>query len=302
MVQASLVTVEPAALQRVEITDLLWRCDPDTDRRLPVRAGDVVARLEASGQQRAARLVGSLPERAGILDERAVDALMVRVHCELQRLSEELQLPRRLAETLRSWTGRLLEQCAGSPVRVVDVGCGIGYALRWLAAHDALPTRVELVGVDMNHTLVRHATRLADAERLPCRFVSGDAFAPGIAIDDPTRTIVISTGLLHHLAVEELTNFFAAQQRLRVIAFAHWDLTPSAWATTGAWVFHRARMREAVSRHDGVLSARRAHTAATLLAAADEGAPGYRLACSDPPRWRPPVTDVLRPITGLATR
>lgn len=138
---------------------------------------------------------------------------------------------------------------------------------------------IELVGVDFDETLVDSATRLAAAETVACRFVAGDALQPGTAIEDGARTIVISSRLLHHLSTTELADFFAAQQRLGVAAFAHWDLDPSRFATLGAWIFHRARMREAVSRHDGVLFAR-AHPAAILLDAAHAGAADYRASCT----------------------
>src|SRR5208282_6008718 len=46
------------------------------------------------------------------------------------------------------------------PLRVVDVGCGIGYNIRWLAAHTTLPSeRVELTGVDLNSGLIHEANR-----------------------------------------------------------------------------------------------------------------------------------------------
>lgn len=283
----------------VELTDLLWDCDAVTGERRLVDLEAMVARLEASGQRRAARIARSLPSNGGFLDEEAVDALMLRVHCELQRLGEELQLPRRLAETLRAWARPLLEVQPLAPVRVVDVGCGLGYVTRWLAAHQVLGPGVELVGVDLNSVLTGHAADLARAEGLDCRFVAGDAFAAGVAVDDPARTIMISSGVLHHFPAQDLASFFAAQQRLAVAAFAHWDLDSSGWTTAGAWVFHQARMRESVSRHDGVLSARRAHSAQTLLGAAHAGAPGYDVKCVEGPRWRPALSDVLRPISGM---
>jgi SAM-dependent methyltransferase len=233
-----------------------------------------------------------------VLDQAAVDALLVRVHCELQRLGEELQLPRRVAEMLSAWLTPLLVDGCG-PVRVVDVGCGLGYVVRWLAAHQVLGRDVELVGVDLNPVLVDRATRLARVEGLACEFIAGDAFAAGVAVQNPARTVVISTGLLHHLTVEDLPGFFEAQQRLEVAGFAHWDIDPSRWATVGAWVFHRARMREPVSRHDGVLSARRAHPGTVLAAAGARAAPDYSVRCVDGPRWRPALWQVLRPVTGL---
>ena len=201
---------------------------------------------------------------------------------------------------MRAWLGPLLAQDRSEPVRLVDVGCGVGHVVRWLAATGVLGPRVELVGVDLNSTLVRHAGLLAEREGLRCRFVTGDAFTPGLAVEHAPRTVVISTGMLHHIAAEELQAFFAAQQQLGVAAFAHWDIDPSRWATVGAWVFHRARMREAVSRHDGLLSARRAYPAAVLECAARAGVPDHALVCTDAPRWRPSLVDVLRPVSGAA--
>jgi len=282
----------------VEITDLLWHYDPLTGGRVPVERAAVVTRLNASGQRRAARIVGRLANDGRYIDHAECDATLVRIHCELQRLGEELQLGRRIAATLTPWVRALREERPRLPVRIVDVGCGIGYAIRWLAAHRALGEGVELFGVDLNEALVGHDTRLAEAERLSCQFVAGDALAPGAAVGDGQQTIVISSGLVHHLSAKELPGFFAAQQRLGVAAFAHWDVDPSPWSTLGAWVFHRARMREPISRHDGVLSVRRAHTSATLLGAARSGAADYETRCTDAPRWRPRFTEVLRPITG----
>ncbi|GAA3345995.1 hypothetical protein GCM10020358_55280 [Amorphoplanes nipponensis] len=272
-----------------ELTDLLSTGEP-------VSRDALVAQLRAGGQRRAARIAARLPVRGGVLVGAEIDALLIRVHCELQRLGEELQLPRRVAE----WIVRFRAGRPATPLRVVDVGCGLGYVVRWLAAYEMLGPGVELVGVDLNRALVTRAAELAAAERLRCRFIAGDALAPGVAGNDGVSTVVISSGLLHHLSTAELPAFFAAQRALGVAAFAHWDIDPGPWTTLGARVFHRARMREPVSRHDGVLSARRAHPAGVLLAAARAGAPDYRPACADGPRWWPRLSDVLRPVTGIA--
>jgi len=213
---------------RVEITDLLW-CRDEHRLRQPVLRSQVVARLEASGQRRAARIVARMPASDDVLDPEHVDVLAVRVHCELQRLAEELQFGRRVAALLRPEVQRLREQAPG-PVRVVDVGCGLGFLVRSLAHEQALGPGVELVGVDLNDALVDEAARLAVVERLDCRFVHGDAFTPGTAVDDGARTLVISTGLLHHLTSEQLVTFFRAQSDLGAAVFAHWDIAPCVWA------------------------------------------------------------------------
>jgi hypothetical protein len=134
---------------------------------------------------------------------------------------------------------------------------------------------------------------------LRCRFTHGDAFEPGAVVGDGARTVVISSGLMHHLPQPRLAGFFAAQARLGVAAFAHWDIAPCRWSALGAWLFHLARMREPVSRHDGVLSARRAHPAPILEAAARAGAPDYEARVLEGARWHPRALDVLRPIVGI---
>jgi len=114
----------------LEITDLLWSLDTD-GALLPVLQGDVVRHLAGRGQRRAARIVSQMPAIHGVLDQGYVDALGVRVHCELQRLGEELQFGRRLAALLSPIVADLRRSC-DSPVRVVDVGVVSGSSCaRW---------------------------------------------------------------------------------------------------------------------------------------------------------------------------
>src|SRR5215831_2647796 len=180
-----------------EITDLLWSIDADGMRQAVSKA-DVLHRLRAQRQGRAARIVSAMPSAHGILDPGYVDALGFRVHCELQRLGEELQLARRVAASLSPLIERVRLRSTG-PVRIVDIGCGLGFIVRAMAASWALGPDVELVGVDLNPSLVAEAGRLATQEGLTCRFEQGDALEPELAIQDGARCIVISSGFLHHL-------------------------------------------------------------------------------------------------------
>ena len=123
----------------------------------------------------------------------------MRVHCELQRLGEELQFGHRVAALLVPLVAGLREAGGGRPVWVVDVGCGLGYVVRWLAATAALGSGVELVGVDLNPVLVEEAGKLAGREGLRCSFIQENAFELGALVEDSGRTIVVSSGLMHHL-------------------------------------------------------------------------------------------------------
>ncbi|WP_126638010.1 class I SAM-dependent methyltransferase [Embleya hyalina] len=293
----------------LEVSDLIVDHHPGSLDRVPVARADVVATLRAAGQSRGARIAARLPVLdGGLLDPAYVDRRLVAVHTELQRLSEELRIPERLAHLL----GPLLTavrsaEDAPDRIRVVDIGCGLGHVVRWLAAHEVLGPDVEVVGADVHAALVAEATRLADDEGLPCRFTRANAFrldetapgtipTPGAAVR--AATVYISTGLLHHFRGPDLDTFFAAQATPDTVAFCHYDIAATRIAPFGAWLFHRARMRDPLGRHDGVASARRAHDDTTLLHAARAARPLVPL-IHEPTTRSNPLCTTLRPVLGI---
>ncbi|THA32799.1 class I SAM-dependent methyltransferase [Streptomyces sp. A1547] len=284
-------------MPHLEISDLITVTDPASGARLPVRRAEVVRRLREAGDPRAARIVAALPaDRDDVLDPHAVDRMMIGVHTELQRLSEELRIGERLVHVLRPLFAALRatagQRGPAEPLRLVDIGSGLGYLVRWLAATGALGPGVELVGVDLDAALVGEAERLARAEELDCRFVHGNAF------DLPeAATVYVSTGVLHHFRGPALAEFFRAQATSPALAFCHFDIAATRLAPIGAWVFHRARMRHPLGRHDGVASALRAHTDETLLSAA--AAPGIRPLLYEPRGLANPFCTTLRPVLGI---
>lgn len=254
-----------------EITDVLIE---DGQPRSAALRAVAVERLRAAGNVRGAAVVAAMPaDGDGRLDAAAVDRLYVAVHTEMQRMSEEFQHGARVRARLRPILAALARAGVPKPWRIVDVGCGIGFIVRWLAAHGGLGDGVELVGVDLDPVLVAEAGRLAAAEGLRCRFVHGDALAL-----DPPPTVCISMGVLHHLRGAALAGLFRAQAAAGVRAFLHHEFRPSRLSGAGAWFWHLLRMRHRVAWHDGVLSARRSYDAAALLAAVAAGAPGHRAA------------------------
>ncbi|WP_433917491.1 class I SAM-dependent methyltransferase [Streptomyces canus] len=281
-------------MHQLEISDLITAVDPRTGHRLPVRRAEVIQQLRASGDERAAGIVAGLPaDQDGVLDPHAVDRLLISVHTELQRLSEELRIGERLVDVLGPLFAAIRATARQSgPYCLVDVGCGLGYLVRWLAATNALGADVELIGVDLDATLVGEAERLAEAEGLNCRFVHGNAF------DLPkAATVYVSTGVLHHFRGPALAKFFHAQATSPAQAFCHFDIAATRLAPIGAWIFHRARMRHPLGRHDGVVSARRAHSDETLLRAAD--VPGIRPLLYEPRGAVNPFCTTLRPVIGV---
>lgn len=251
------------ARELLEISDLIVDFDPHTLERKPVEKQQVIDKLRTVGDRSAARIVERMPAVGGVLDVNYVDQLLVRVHCEMQRLSEEFQHGRRVQELLKSIVQALTAGGIHPPFPIVDIGCGTGYVVRWLAAHGGVDG-AELVGVDFNGALIAEANRLAQAERLNCRFEVANAFCMS-----PPATVYLSTGVIHHFRGDEaLENFFAQHDHPATMCFAHMDFQPTVLARPGAWLFHYVRMREPLAHHDGIISARRAHTASRLLQAA----------------------------------
>lgn len=281
----------------IELTDWIVSIDPVSLERRPVRVSDVEEIVSAAGDRVALRLLHGLPSTSGVLDEGLVDDLLVRVHSELSRLGQEFAQPMRLRSLLAPIVEEIRHLQPGVPIRVVDVGCGLGYAIRWLARYGDLGDDVELIGCDLNLSLITEARRLAALDCVRCRFEAADAFR----LDEPA-TIVTSSGVVHHFRDSNLEEFFASHDSSTVRAFVHFDVTPAhAWLRyIGAWVFHRSRMREPLSRHDGLVSAMRAHDDRTLATAAARGADWADVAIYGPVGCGSAFVNVMRPVIGLA--
>jgi SAM-dependent methyltransferase len=284
-----------------EISDLIIQHDPVTLERLPVRKDDVRAVFAKLGNRQAVKVIDALPERSGVLDTATIDRLFVVVHSEMQRLAEEFYHGARVWELLQAVIAAI--RAAGRPtgaaqnerIRVVDIGCGIGYTVRWLAARTPLAAQgVDLVGLDLNSALINEASRLARQENLPCRFVHGDAFSPANAAN-----IYLSTGVLHHFRGDDLASFFRRHELAETQAFLYFDFQPSFLAAPGSWFFHVVRMRTGLARHDGVLSAVRVHSAETLVSTARAASPGFASGMYGGKIWRTPLPRVFHTLVGI---
>ncbi|HVF45780.1 MAG TPA: class I SAM-dependent methyltransferase [Pyrinomonadaceae bacterium] len=283
--------------EQPEISDEIVAYDPSTLARVGVRKTEVERHFESVGNTRAVRIVRSIPEREGFLDPEAVDRLLVAVHCEMQSMSEEFQHGRRVLEILTPLLDAFESEgpnvTTGRRLRVVDLGCGTGYVVRWLAARGNLSQRAELIGADYNAALVAEARRLAGEEKLECSFVVANAFRLAEPAD-----VILSTGVVHHFRGRALTELFRQHEASPARAFVHFDFQPSPIAPLGSWLFHRVRMRQPLARHDGVLSAVRAHTGDELRAAAREGAPTFRASVYSNRLWGTPVPRAFHALVG----
>lgn len=278
-----------------EITDLIVQHDADTLQRLPVSKQSVVDAFSRFGNRKALRAVRALPENDGLLDEREIDALLLTVHWEMQRLAEEFYHGRRVWEVLKPLIAAVRNAGHRETLRIVDVGCGIGYTTRWLAARVPLAEHnVELIGIDLNSTLISEANRLAAAERLACQFVHGDAFSR-----EHSSHVFLSTGVIHHFRGDALPEFLRQHERPETMAFLHFDFQPWLLAPLGSLFFHNLRMRTAIARHDGVLSAARAYDAETLVGTARRAAPDFASGIYGAKIWGTPAPRVFHTLTGL---
>jgi SAM-dependent methyltransferase len=231
---------------------VLWQSDTLDIAAPHTSVSAMRERLLATGQHRAARLVSKIPAKGDRPDAAWIERATLAVHYELAALGAFLQVPHAMAATLAPLVARVREQANDQAIRVVDIGCGIGANLRHLAALSSLGPGVELVGIDSNPVVVDAAMALAQRENLNVTFRLGNAASLAQESEHPDRTLFISSGLLHHIGPAKLGEFFARHGELRLAAFAHFDVRPGFWARAGGWALHLTRMREPISRHEGL--------------------------------------------------
>jgi 2-polyprenyl-3-methyl-5-hydroxy-6-metoxy-1,4-benzoquinol methylase len=278
-----------------EITDLIVQHDSRSHQRLPVRKQELLEVFSRFRNRKAVRTVRALPEKDGVLDDREIDVLLLTVHWEMQRLAEEFYHGHRVWELLRRVVASIRQAGVHETLRIVDVGCGIGYTTRWLAANIPVAEyNLELVGVDLNSTLIGEANRLAAAERLPCQFLCRDAFSR-----EHSSHVFLSTGVIHHFRGDTLVEFLRRHDEPQTQAFLHFDFQPWFLAPLGSWFFHFLRMRTGIARHDGVLSAARAYDARTLTDAARAAIPRFAAGMYGAKIWNTPAPRVFHTLVGL---
>ena len=261
--------------------------------RKPVKREAVRAVLRQHGMKTAEKILDGIPG-GEVLDEATVDGILVRSHCELQRLSFEFRNGHRLMQLLGPLLEVLKEKLTERPIRIVDIGCGMGFVLRWLAAYGGLGDDVELLGCDFNPTLIGNAEKLAREEGLRCQFRVTNAFTL-----ERQAHVFLSTGVIHHFRGESLTEFFRSQAGVGAQAMLHCDIKASWAAPLGSWIFHQARMREPLARHDGVLSAVRAHPREALLNSSKAGGSPLRFALFDGQPSPLPILRTMNTLVGI---
>lgn len=109
----------------------------------------------------------------------------------------------------------------------------------------------------------------------------------------------MSTGVIHHFRGDALVEFLRRHEQPETQAFVHFDFRPWFLAPYGSLFFHYVRMRTAIARHDGVLSAARAHSEKTLVEAARTAAQGFASGIYGGQFWRTPAPRVFHALLGI---
>src|ERR1700756_5644054 len=117
--------------------------------------------------------------------------------------------------------------------------------------------------------------------------------------EEHSGQIFLSTGVIHHFRGQELLKFLGWHEQPETQAFLHFDFQPWLLAPVGAWFFHYLRMRTAVARHDGVLSAARAHGGQTPRAAGRNELPQFASGIYGAKIWNTPAPRVFHTLVGL---
>ena len=169
-----------------------------------------------------------------------------------------------------------------APLALLDVGCGGGEltaAVVRRARRNGRP--VTAIGLDRNPAVVAHARRRF-GELLELR--GGNILALDLPDDDVD--VASCSLLLHHLEPDEAVRGLRELRRVARLGVVVNDLVRSRIGLAGARTLIRLATRNPVTRHDALVSVRRAYTRGELLelvAAAGlrplstRGALGYRV-------------------------
>lgn len=168
--------------------------------------------------------------------------------------------------TLR-WLQKLPRQ--GTPLHVVDVGCGGGDTLRHIervARHWEMPVR--LTGIDLNPYAARAAKEFTPAGSA-IEWVTGDAFSYR---GDTPVDVVISSLFTHHLPDTEIVQFLRWMTDTARVGWFINDLSRAAMPYYAFSILAQVARWHRFVRHDGPVSIRRAFRTAdwqTYLEAAE---------------------------------
>jgi SAM-dependent methyltransferase len=164
---------------------------------------------------------------------------------------------------------------APDALSVLDVGTGgadVPAAIVEWARRRGVPVRI--VGIDRHPTIVRIAASSAPSGRVS--LVRADALA--LPFRDASFDVCVCNLALHHLDWDERVALLRSLHAVARVGFLVVDLLRSPSGYAGVWLLTRL-FRNALTRHDGPLSVRRAMTWSEYLRCArDADVTGLHLA------------------------
>jgi len=213
------------------------------------------------------------------LDEPALDPQDLRIN--LREMAMLNRLPGGVSDSVRAVSGALNGRSEPS---VLDIGAGSGdFARRLLRERQAT-----VVVADLREEVLAIARRnLANTKGV--KFLRADVRA--LPLTDGAVDVVHASLLLHHLEPHDAVTALREMRRVAREAVVVNDLRRGRLAFVMAAAPVLAFTHGRYTRHDGILSARRAYTVAELDGLAAEA--GLR-AVYRTPRWWPRVTTVYR--------
>ena len=190
--------------------------------------------------------------RRELLDRDVIDA------AELQRNLDEMAMLSRLPGGVRASVGAVRRLLNGDAApSVLDVGAGSGDFARRLTRAHAVRVVVSDVRSDVL-ALARRRTRWVEA----LEFVEADA--RNLPFADGSLSVAHSSLLMHHLDPPDAVRALREMRRVASRGVVINDLRRSRLALAMTALPVVALSRSPVTRHDGILSARRAYTLAEL--------------------------------------
>lgn len=204
----------------------------------------------------------SSPRVAGAverLDAPGADpAVVERALDDLARINR-LFLGTRL--TLRAFSDLLEDVPAGSGVALLDAACGGGEMAaavhRWATGRGLVP---HVLAIDASPTIAAMARRRVGGE---IHVRVGDMLA--LDLPDASVDAAMCSLVLHHFEPDDAVRALRELRRVSRRGVVVNDLVRSPFALAGAHGAARFLTRNPITRHDAVLSARRAYTRDELL-------------------------------------